>query len=59
LRLQCSGIFFGKIKLSNDFVTVELETDKPYEHYEEHAEKYPPGQMKKGNTKKGNKWAKK
>ena len=47
------------IKLSNDFVTVELETDKPYEHYEEHTEKYPPGQMKKGKTKKGNKWAKK
>ena len=47
------------IKLSNDYVTVELETDKPYEHYEEHTEKYPPGQMKKWKNKKGKKWAKK
>ena len=49
------------IKLSNDFVTVELETDKPYEHYEEHTEKYPPGQMKKwkNKNKKEKKWAKK
>ncbi|MDX2453004.1 hypothetical protein [Desulfosarcina sp.] len=47
------------IKLSNDFVTVELETDKPYEHYEEHTEKYPPGQMKKWKNKKDKKWAKK
>ena len=48
------------IKLSNDFVTVELETDKPFEHYEEHTEKYPPGQMKKWkNNKKNKKWAKK
>jgi hypothetical protein len=46
------------IKLSNDFVTVELETDKPYEHYEEHTVKYPPGQMKKWKNKKGKKWAK-
>ena len=47
------------IKLSNDFVTVELETDKPYEHYEEHAEKYPPGQMKNWKNNKEKKWAKK
>ena len=47
------------IKLSNDYVTVELETDKPYEYYEEHTEKYPPGQMKKWKNKKGKKWAKK
>jgi hypothetical protein len=38
-----------------------LETDKPYEHYEEHMEKYPPGQMKKwkNKNKKEKKWAKK
>ena len=45
------------IKLSNNYVTVKLETDKPYEFYEEHSEKYPPQKMKK--KKKGKKWAKK
>ena len=47
------------IRLSNDYISVELDTDKPYEYYEEHAEKYPPGQMKKGEKKKGKKWANK
>ena len=47
------------IKLSNDYISVELDTDKPYEYYEEHSGKYPPGQMKKGEKKKGKKWANK
>ena len=47
------------IKLSNDYVAVELETDKPYEHHEEHTEKYPPGLMKQWEKKKGKKWANK
>lgn len=28
-------------------VTLELDSDKPYEHFKEHKKKYPPGQMKK------------
>ena len=47
------------IRLSNDYISVELDTDKPYEYYEEHSGKYPPGQMKKGEKKKGKKWANK
>lgn len=47
------------IKLSNDYISVELDTDKPYEYYEEHSGKYPPGQMKKWEKKKGKKWANK
>ena len=47
------------IRLSNDYVSVESDTDKPYDHYEEHTGKYPPGKMKKGEKKKGKKWANK
>jgi hypothetical protein len=36
------------IRLSNDYISVELDTEKPYEYYEEHSGKYPPGQIKKG-----------
>lgn len=45
------------IRLSNDYVTVKLETDRPYEYYDEHTEKYPPQKVKKKKEKK--KWAKK
>ena len=38
-----------------DFVSMELDTDKPYIHHEDHVKKYPPGQLKKKN-KKNNKW---
>ena len=38
-----------------DHVSIEMDTDKPYTHYEEHKHKYPPGQLKK-NGKKKNKW---
>ncbi|UCG08127.1 MAG: hypothetical protein JSV83_05620 [Desulfobacterales bacterium] len=37
-----------------DYVSMELDTDKPYIHYAEHVKKYPPGQMK--NKYKKNKW---
>jgi hypothetical protein len=37
-----------------NYVTLVMETDKPYTHYEAHSRKYPPGQMKKKNKK----WAK-
>ena len=30
-----------------DYVTVELDSDEPYSHFEHHKDKYPPGQMKK------------
>lgn len=35
-----------------DFVTVQLETDKPYTHFAEHLTMYPPSQYKKKNQKK-------
>jgi len=38
-----------------DYVSMELDTDKPYIHHEDHVKKYPPGQLKKKN-KKNNKW---
>ena len=37
-----------------DYVTIEMDSDKPYTHYNEHRAAYPPGQAKKKD-----KWAKK
>jgi hypothetical protein len=56
---QISASLPSHIKLSNDFVTIGLDTDKPYEHYDEHTEKYPPGKMKKSKSEKNKKRAKK
>ena len=39
-----------------DSVSIELETDRPYIYHAEHVKKYPPGQMKKKNNKKKDKW---
>lgn len=44
------------IHLSNEYVSITLDTDRPYEYYDEHKRKYPPGQQKKGK-KKGKKWS--
>ena len=41
-----------RIKLG-DYVTIEMDADKPYTKFKEHKIKYPPGQLKK------KKWAKK
>jgi len=38
-----------------DYVSMELDTEKPYIHHAEHVKKYPPGQMKNKN-KKNKKW---
>jgi len=38
-----------------DYVSIELETDKPYVYHADHVKRYPPGQMKKNNKKK-NEW---
>jgi hypothetical protein len=43
-----------KIKLAG-YVTIEMDTDKPYKDFKRHKAKYPPGQMKK----KKNKWSSK
>lgn len=43
-----------KVKLG-DYVTIEMDTDKPYTKFEKHKAKYPPGQLKKKN-KKNKKW---
>jgi hypothetical protein len=40
---------------SGGCVSIEMDSDKPYIHYEEHKRKYPPGQLKK-NVKNKNKW---
>lgn len=47
------------IKLSSDYVTIELETDRPYEYYDEHVKKYPSKKVKIKEKKKGKEWAKK
>ena len=62
--IEKDGWTFGatlpsNIRLSNEYVTVNVDTDKPYEYYEEHEKKYPPGKSKKDKKKKGNKWANK
>jgi hypothetical protein len=35
-----------RVQLTNH-VTIEMDSDKPYTHFEEHNRKYPPGQLKK------------
>lgn len=37
----------------NNFVTLEMDTDRPYEYDDEVVKKYPPGQLKKNDKKKG------
>ena len=37
-----------------DYLSIEMDNDRPYVHYEEHKVKYPPGQVKK----KRDKWSK-
>ncbi len=34
------------LRLGN-YVTIEMDSDKPYTHSKQHKKKYPPGQMKK------------
>jgi hypothetical protein len=36
----------------DDYVTIEMETDKPYTMFKEHKRKYPPGQLKKKKKKR-------
>ena len=33
------------------YVTIDMNTDKPYTYHREHKKKYPPGQVKKGKKK--------
>ena len=41
----------------NNYITLEMDTDKPYEWDHEVMKKYPPGQLKKKHKKKGKgKW---
>ena len=42
-----------QLQLGN-FVSIEMDTDKPYTKFKDHKRKYPPGQLKKKNKK----WAK-
>jgi len=56
-KWRVSGSLPGGIRLGyEDYVTIEMDSDRPYTLIEEHKRKYPPGQMKK--NKKG-KWSKK
>jgi hypothetical protein len=40
----------------NDFVALEMDSDKPYRYHSEVKKKYPPGKVKNKNKKKKNKW---
>lgn len=41
-----------------EYVSLELDTDRPYTYHDDHAKQYPPGKMKKDKNKKNkkNKW---
>jgi len=39
----------------DDYITLEMDSDRPYEYDEEVMRRYPPGQWKKGHQKKGKK----
>ena len=46
----------GSIRVRlGEYVSMELDTDRPYVYHADHVKRYPPGQMKKKNKKK-NKW---
>jgi hypothetical protein len=34
-----------------DYVSIEIDSDKPYAHYDEHKRNYPPGQLKEKKKK--------
>jgi hypothetical protein len=34
-----------------DYVSIEMDTDRPYTKFNEHKKKYPPGQLKKKKKK--------
>jgi len=38
-----------------EYVSIEMDTDRPYTEFEDHKKKYPPGQLKK--KKKEEKWS--
>ncbi|MDJ0782643.1 MAG: hypothetical protein QNJ22_11760 [Desulfosarcinaceae bacterium] len=42
----------GHIQLSTTYVSIELSTDKPYEHHDEHRRKYPPGKKHRKDKRK-------
>lgn len=37
----------------SDFVTLDMDTDRPYEYHSDVINKYPPGQQKKQNSSQG------
>jgi hypothetical protein len=48
----------GEIRIDlNDYVTLEMDTDKPYEYHSEVVKRYPPGhKKKKSKAKEKSKW---
>ena len=57
-KWQVSVSLPSKIRIEvNDYVTIEMDNDKPYKHHHEVVKRYPPGQLKKKYKKKGkSKW---
>jgi hypothetical protein len=35
-----------------EYVTIDMDDDRPYSHFEEHKKKFPPGHLKKNSKKK-------
>ena len=50
-KVSVSLPFSLKLQLG-DYVTIEMDSDKPYTRFEEHRRSYPPGQAKKNKHKK-------
>jgi hypothetical protein len=57
-RWRVSVTLPGKIRIDlDDYVTLEMDTDKPYEYHSEVVKRYPPGHKKKKSKGKGkDKW---
>jgi hypothetical protein len=49
---QMAASLPGFIRLSSGFVTLGMDSDRPYTRYDEHKAKYPPGQAKKDSKGK-------
>jgi hypothetical protein len=53
---QVSVTFPTRVHIDmNRYVTLEMDSDKPYRHHKDVVKKYPPGQLKKASKSKKNK----
>ena len=54
---QASVSLPSGIRISaGDYVTLDMDTDRPFQYHSDVEKRYPPGQLKKKKKRKGKKW---